>query len=256
MTKSESVIVVTGAGSGLGRGLSIALAKRGHTIIATDRCNDAAQETILRLPADALGEAYELDVTSTTAVEHFARQMADRNVGVLINNAGLQHVAPLEDFPQEKWDLMLDVMLNGACRMTRALLPGMRKSGYGRVINIGSIHSLIASPYKTAYVAAKHGLLGFSKAVALETAELDVTINTICPSYIRTPMVDAQIADQAKMHGISEDEVIEKIMLEPMPKKVFITVEEIAGTIEFLLSPHARNITGQSIIIDGGWTAR
>lgn len=182
--------------------------------------------------------------------------MADRNVGVLINNAGLQHVAPLEDFPQEKWDLMLDVMLNGACRMTRALLPGMRRAGYGRVINIGSIHSLIASPYKTAYVAAKHGLLGFSKAVALETAELDVTINTICPSYIRTPLVDAQIADQAKTHGISEDDVIDKIMLEPMPKKVFITVEEVAGTIEFLLSPHARNITGQSIIIDGGWTAR
>ncbi len=256
MTKSESVIVVTGAGSGLGRGLSIALAKRGLTIIATDRCNDAAQETILKLPVDALGEAYELDVTSTTAVEHFAQQMADRNVGVLINNAGLQHVAPLEDFPQEKWDLMLDVMLNGACRMTRALLPGMRRDGYGRLINIGSIHSLIASPYKTAYVAAKHGLLGFSKAVALETAELDVTINTICPSYIRTPMVDAQIADQAKTHGISEADVIEKIMLEPMPKKVFITVEEIAGTIEFLLSPHARNITGQAIIIDGGWTAR
>lgn len=256
MTKSESVIVVTGAGSGLGRGLSIALAKRGHTIIATDRCDDTAQETILKLPADALGEAYELDVTSTTAVEHFGQQMADRNVGVLINNAGLQHVAPLEDFPQEKWDLMLDVMLNGVCRMTRALLPGMRTAGYGRVINIGSIHSLIASPYKTAYVAAKHGLLGFSKAVALETAELDVTINTICPSYIRTPLVDAQIADQAKTHGISEDDVIEKIMLEPMPKKVFITVDEIAGTIEFLLSPHARNITGQSIIIDGGWTAR
>lgn len=256
MTRPKPTIVITGAGSGLGRGLSIALAEQGHAIIATDRNRDTAQETIDQFPVGGLGEAYEVDVTSTAAVERFARQVSDRNVGVLINNAGLQHVAPLEEFPQEMWDLMIEVMLNGVCRMTRALLPSMRRTGYGRVINIGSIHSEIASPYKSAYVTAKHGLLGFSKVVALETADCDLTINTLCPSYIRTPLVDAQIADQAKVHGISEDEVIDKIMLEPMPKKAFITIEEIAGTVEFLLTPYARNITGQSILIDGGWTLR
>ena len=138
--------------------------------------------------------------------------------------------------------------------MTRSLLPRMRKRGFGRIINIGSIHSLVASPYKSAYVAAKHGLIGFSKVVALETADTDITINTICPSYIRTPLVDAQVANQAKAHGMTEDEVIDRIMLAPMPKKVFITVEEVAGAIDFLTSSHARNITGQTIVIDGGWT--
>lgn len=181
---------------------------------------------------------------------------AARAPSVLINNAGLQHVAPLESFPQAKWDQLLEVMLHGTCRMTRALLPGMRERGFGRIINIGSIHSLVASPYKTAYVAAKHGLVGFAKVVALETADTDITINTICPSCIRTPLVDAQIAGQMKVHGIAEDEVIDKIMLDPMPKKAFVTPEEVAGTIAFLISPHARNITGQTIVIDGGWTAR
>jgi 3-hydroxybutyrate dehydrogenase len=132
----------------------------------------------------------------------------------------------------------------------------MRQRGYGRIVTIGSIHSLVASPYKSAYVAAKHGLLGFAKTVALETADVDVTINTLCPSYIRTPLVDAQIAAQARAHGIPEEEVIDRIMLAPMPKKAFITVAEVAGTIEFLMAPAARNITGQAIALDGGWTAR
>ncbi|MGW8180274.1 MAG: SDR family oxidoreductase, partial [bacterium] len=172
------------------------------------------------------------------------------------NNAGLQYVASLESFPQERWDQLVEVMLKGTCAVTRAVLPGMRKQGFGRIVNIGSIHSLVASPFKSAYVAAKHGLLGFSKAIALETAEVDITVNTICPAYIRTPLVEAQIADQAATLKISEEEVIRKVMLEPMPKKSFITTEEVAGTIAFLLSDHARNITGQAIVIDGGWTAR
>jgi len=140
--------------------------------------------------------------------------------------------------------------------MTRALLPGMREQGFGRIINIGSIHSIVASPFKTAYTAAKHGLLGFSKVVALETADTDITINTICPSYIRTPLVDAQIDNQAQAHNLTADEVIDKIMLQPMPKKAFITVGEVTGTVEFLISSHARNLTGQSLVIDGGWTAQ
>jgi len=256
MTDSPPTVVITGAGSGLGRGLSIALAQSGHAVIATDKDLAAAQETVSLLPKPEQCAAYELDVTSDEAINRFAAEIADHQPTVLINNAGLQHVAPLEDFPQEKWDLLLDVMLNGACRMTRALLPTMRTQGFGRVINIGSIHSLVASPFKTAYTAAKHGLLGFSKVVALETAETDITINTICPSYIRTPLVEAQIAAQAKVHNLTADQVIDKIMLQPMPKKAFITVEEVAGTIEFLVSSHARNITGQEIVIDGGWTVK
>ena len=140
--------------------------------------------------------------------------------------------------------------------MTRAVLPAMRSKGFGRIIHIGSIHSLIASPYKSAYVAAKHALIGFSKSIALETGDVDITSNTICPAYIRTPLVDAQIKDQARTHQISEDEVIQRIMLEPMPKKAFITIEEVAAAAEYLMSPMSRNITGQTITIDGGWTAR
>jgi len=246
-------VLITGAGSGLGRGLSQCMAREGHSVVAADLNLEGAQETVAEL-GDATGScsALALDVTSDADVA----ALDQRPVDVLINNAGLQYVASLEEFPQATWDRLIDVMLAGAVRLTRACLPGMRQRGFGRIINIGSIHSLVASPYKSAYVAAKHGLLGFSKVVALETGDVDITINTICPSYIRTPLVDAQIASQAKAHGISEAEVIERIMLEPMPKKAFITVEEVAGAIGFLVSLAARNITGETITMDGGWTAR
>lgn len=145
-------------------------------------------------------------------------------------------------------------MLVGTAHITKAVLPAMRANGYGRVINIGSVHSLVASKYKSAYVAAKHGLLGFSKVLALETADNDITVNTICPAYLRTPLVEAQIADQAKNHGITPEQVVSDIMLKPMPKAAFITFEEMSGTADFLMSPAARNITGQTITIDGGWT--
>jgi len=152
--------------------------------------------------------------------------------------------------------LVIAVMLRGAFLMTRAILPLMRAQGFGRIIQIGSIHSLVASPFKSAYVAAKHALLGFSKTVALETAGVDITVNTICPAYIRTPLVDAQIKDQARTRGISEEEVIQRIMLQPMPKRAFITSEEVAAAVEYLMSSLARNVTGQTITIDGGWTAQ
>jgi 3-hydroxybutyrate dehydrogenase len=234
-------MLITGAGGGLGQGLARHFHAAGHDIVATDVA-----------PAEGVPPVRALDVTSDADVAAVARLPVD----LLVNNAGLQHVAPLEDFPQERWERLIDVMLCGAARLTRAVLPGMRSRGYGRIVMIGSIHSLVASPYKSAYVAAKHGLLGFAKAIALETADCDVTVNTVCPSYIRTPLVDAQIAAQARSHGITEEEVIQRIMLEPMPKKAFITIEEVAGAIEFLISPAARNITGQTITIDGGWTAR
>ncbi len=206
------------------------------------------------LPSGA-SAAFQIDVTSDGDIAELFDQL-DRPVDVLINNAGLQHVAPLEEFEPGRWEYLLNVMLNGAARMTRAVLPAMREQGFGRIIHIGSIHSLVASPYKSAYVAAKHGLLGLAKTIALETADVDITVNTICPSYIRTPLVDEQILLQAKTHGIPAEEVIQKIMLEPMPKKVFITPDEVAGTIEFLTTSAARNITGQAIALDGGWTIR
>jgi len=200
-------------------------------------------------------EATVLDVTSDDSVAAAVGSLP-QPPDVLVNNAGLQHVAPLEEFPIAKWDYLIQVMLTGAARLTRAVLPAMRRRGFGRVINVGSIHSLVASPYKSAYVAAKHGLLGFTKAIALETADVDITVNVICPSYVRTPLVEAQIADQARARAIPESEVVSRVMLEPMPKGVFIGVDEIAAVAAFLMSDAARNITGQAIVIDGGWTAR
>jgi len=253
----KHTILITGAGSGLGRGLGLCLAEKGHAILATDVQSEAAKETagqIKSLGGEA--EAYPLDVTSEDAVRTFWSRIEGREVSVLINNAGLQYVTKIEEFPAAKWDLLMAVMVRGAFLMTRAALPGMRSRGFGRMIHIGSIHSIIASPYKSAYIAAKHAQLGFSKAIALETADVDITSNTICPSYLRTPLVDGQIKDQARARGISEDEVIEKIMLQPMPKKTFITFEEIAAAVEYLASPQARNVTGQAITIDGGWTAQ
>lgn len=249
-------ILITGAGSGIGRGLAESLAHEGCFVVVSDRDGVSADIVADQITADGgAAQAVTLDVASDQSVsEAFAR--IERPIDVLINNAGLQHVARLESFPQERWERLIDVMLTGACRMTRAVLPGMRETGWGRVINIGSIHALVASPYKSAYVAAKHGLLGFSKTIALETADTDITINTICPSYVKTPLVEKQILAQAREHGMDEDEVIAEIMLKPMPKGAFITVEEIAGAALFLMSPAARNMTGQEIVLDGGWTCR
>ncbi|MFC4727375.1 3-hydroxybutyrate dehydrogenase [Coralloluteibacterium thermophilus] len=249
-------ILVTGAGSGIGAGIAEHLAGQGHHLVVTDLDPAAAGRVAEAIvAAGGSAEAHALDVAAEASVAGLVAALP-RPVDVLVNNAGLQHVSPLEDFPMAKWDLLVQVMLTGTARVTRALLPGMRERGFGRIVNIGSIHALVASRYKSAYVAAKHGLIGFSKVVALETADADITINTVCPSYVRTPLVDAQIADQAARHGIGEDEVVERIMLAPMPKKAFIGIDELAGITAFLLTPAARNITGQALVVDGGWTAQ
>ena len=249
-------ILITGAGSGIGAGIAEALAGQGHHIIVTDLAADAAETIAAGIrKAGGSAEAHALDVTSDDDVARCLgalRQPPD----VLVNNAGLQFVSRLEEFPIERWDLLIQVMLVGVARLTRAMLPAMREGGFGRIVNIGSIHSLVGSRYKSAYVAAKHGLIGFSKVLALETADTDVTINTICPTYVKTPLVDKQIADQAKQHGISEEQVVSEIMLKPMPKGEFISFEELAGITAFLISPCARNITGQAIVVDGGWTVQ
>lgn len=249
-------VLITGAGSGIGAGIAESLAVAGHHLVVTDLNADAAAQVAQAIRnAGGSAEAHPLDVTSDASVATLLSALS-RPVDVLVNNAGLQHVSPLEDFPIGKWGFLVDVMLTGVARITQAVLPSMRERGFGRIVNIGSIHSLVGSRYKSAYVAAKHGLLGFSKVLALETADTDITINTICPTYVKTPLVEKQIADQARTNNIPEAQVVSEIMLKPMPKGVFISFEELAGITAFLMSPVARNITGQAITVDGGWTVQ
>ncbi len=256
MTTARTILI-TGAGGGLGRGMALGLAERGHTIVATDLTREATDEVVAQIQASGGRAAgYPLDVTSSASIQQLIAALGEQPVDVVINNAGLQHVSGVEEFPEEKWNELIRVMVSGPFLLSRAFLPGMRTRGFGRLVHIGSIHSLVASPFKSAYTAAKHALLGFSKVLALETAGVDITSNTICPAYVRTPLVDAQIAAQARTRGIPEEEVIQKIMLAPMPKQTFITVEEVAAAVEYLISPLARNVTGQTITIDGGWTSQ
>lgn len=250
---SKHRILITGAASGIGLALTEHFAAGGHDVIACDLQQpalDSLQKSLPRVRTLAfdLSDAKQIDA----AFASLGRDTPD----ILINNAGLQFVSPLEEFPPDKWQLLIAVMLTGTALLTRAVLPSMRQRNYGRIVNIGSIHALIASPFKSAYVAAKHGLVGFSKAIALETYDADITINTVCPGYVKTPLVDAQIASLAKTHHMTEQQVVEEIMLKPMPKGEFITTEELVGSVEFLLSPAARNITGQCLVLDGGWTAQ
>ncbi len=248
-------VLITGAGSGLGRGLALLLGERGHRIYATDQTLETARETAAAIESRGQrASCHLLDVTSLESVQAFMQELGGQAIHLLVNNAGLQHVDRLEEFPPDRWELLIDVMLKGTCLVSRALLPGMRRRGFGRIVNIGSIHSLVASPFKSAYVAAKHGIVGLSKTLALETADTDITVNTICPAYIRTPLVEMQIENQARLRGVSPQEVVDRVMLQPMPKHQFITIEEVEAAIEFLAGDLARNITGQCIVIDGGWT--
>jgi 3-hydroxybutyrate dehydrogenase len=250
---SIHTILITGAASGIGLALAKHFATAGHRVIACDLQQAALESLRKEFPRI---RTLAFDVSDARQIETAFAALADDPPDVLINNAGLQHVAPLEDFPPEKWQLLIAVMLTGTALVTRAALPAMRRRNYGRIVNIGSIHALIASPFKSAYVAAKHGLIGFSKTVALETYDVDVTINTLCPGYVKTPLVEAQIAALARTHHMTEEQVIEEIMLKPMPKRQFISPEELIGSVEFLLSPAARNMTGQCLVLDGGWTAQ
>ena len=250
-------IFITGGASGIGYGIAESLANDGHHLIIADINLDAAESAAQQLKeAGFSAQAVEVNVCDAEQVAALPGKLGDVKVDVLINNAGIQHVSKIEDFPAEKWQQLINIMLVGPALLTQAFLPGMRANDFGRIINVGSIHSLVASPYKSAYVAAKHGLLGFAKTIALETGDSNVTINTICPSYVKTPLVDKQIAAQAKENGISEEEVVNEIMLKPMPKKAFISMDELGATAKFLISDGARNITGQTMVLDGGWVAR
>lgn len=248
--------VVTGSNSGIGLGIARELANAGADLVL----NSFTESQDDRDLADGL--AKEFGVTAryiradmSNPDECHALVAEAVACDILVNNAGIQHVAPVEEFPVERWDSIIAVNLSSAFHTTAAALPRMRASGWGRVINIASVHGLTASPYKSAYIAAKHGVIGLTKTVALETAEDPVTCNAICPGYVLTPLVEAQIPDQMKVHDMDRESVVREVMLARQPSKQFATVEQIGGTTVFLCSDAASQITGTTINIDGGWTA-
>jgi len=237
--------LVTGAASGIGRACAERLAHAGASVTVLDLDGDAARKV-----AEGIGgEAVRVDLS-----DHAALDALDFEADIVVNNAGLQHVAAVEEFPPERFSLILRVMLEAPFRLARKALPGMYEKGWGRIVNISSIQGMVASPYKSAYVSAKHGLEGLSKVIALEGGPKGGTSNCICPAYVRTPLMENQIADQAKTHGISEDEVVEKIMLTEPAIKRLIEPEEVAEMAAFLCSPAASFINGTSLTMDGGAT--
>ena len=240
--------LVTGAASGIGAAMVARLAADGARVLAVDRDEAGIKALTAELPAV---RGYPCDLADLAAVDALPAE-----VDVLVNNAGLQHVAPIEDFDPERFSLILRVMLEAPFRLARRVLPHMYRQGWGRVINISSAHGLRASPFKSAYVSAKHGLEGLSKVIALEGAEHGVTSNCVNPAYVRTPLVEKQIAEQAGAHGIPEDEVVTKIMLTPVAVKRLIEPAEVAEFAAVLYGPASASITGGSLPIDGGWTAR
>lgn len=260
MSKPRSAII-TGSTSGIGLGIAQALAADGCDIMLNGFGDAAAIESIRRKLSDDHGVAVlyngadmskpaEIRALAGAAFEAFGK------VDILVNNAGIQHVSPIEDFPEEKWDAIMAINLTSAFHLTKAVFKGMKDRGFGRIINVASAHGLVASPFKSAYVAAKHGIVGLTKTVALEGAEFGVTCNAICPGYVKTPLVEKQIPDTAKARGMTEAEVVQKVILEAQPTKKFVTVEEVGALAAFLAGEKAASITGAALQIDGGWVAK
>ncbi|WP_322892502.1 MULTISPECIES: 3-hydroxybutyrate dehydrogenase [unclassified Yoonia] len=249
--------VITGSTSGIGLGIARELAKAGANVVLnsfTDSKEDHARAAEI---ADVTGvEAKYVQADMSKGDDCRRLIVASGGCDILVNNAGIQHVAPIQDFDPKKWDAIIAINLSSAFHTTAAAVTGMRERGWGRIINISSAHGLTASPYKSAYVAAKHGIMGLTKTVGLETAKDPITCNAICPGYVLTPLVEAQIPDTMKEYGMSREEVLEKVLLERQPSKQFATVEELGGTAVFLCSDAAAQITGTSISVDGGWTAQ
>jgi len=259
MLKGKTALV-TGSTSGIGLGIATRFAAEGANLVLNG-FGDAAEIEALRARLAAQHKVTVLydgaDMQKPETIAAMLRKAIERfgAVDVLVNNAGIQHVAPVDEFPVDKWDAIIAINLSSAFHATRAALPAMKKKHWGRVVNIASAHALVASPFKSAYVAAKHGIAGFTKTLALEVAQQGITANAICPGYVRTPLVEKQIPDQAKARGISEEEVVRDVLLAAQPTKQFVKVEEVADLAAFLCSDSAASITGAILSIDGGWTA-
>ncbi|MDE4096434.1 3-hydroxybutyrate dehydrogenase [Phaeobacter gallaeciensis] len=256
MTLKGKTAVITGSNSGIGLGVAREMARAGADVVLnsftdTDEDHALAEEIAKEFSVNA--RYIQADMSKGED----CRGLIDKagSCDILINNAGIQHVAPIDEFPLDKWDAIIAINLNSAFHTTAAALPKMRAAGWGRVVNIASAHGLTASPYKSAYVAAKHGVVGMTKTVALETAEEPITANAICPGYVLTPLVEAQIPDTMEKYNMGREEVIKKVMLERQPSREFATVEQLGGTAVFLCSDAAAQITGTTISVDGGWTA-
>ena len=250
----SKVAIVTGAASGIGLACAERLAADGMKVVLADVNDKAGAEHARRLG----GTFVAADLASRAGCRKLvdAALKSHGTVHVLVNNAGYQHVAPIEDFPEDQWERMIALMLTAPFLLTRYCWPAMKKQKWGRVVNIGSIHALVASPFKVGYISAKHGLVGLTRTAALEGGEHGITVNAICPAYVRTPLVDNQIADQAKANQMSPEEVIEKIMLAPAAVKRLIEPREVADFVAYLCSEPAGTITGAALTMDLGWTAR
>jgi 3-hydroxybutyrate dehydrogenase len=253
--------LVTGSTSGIGLGIARALARDGVHLMLHGLGDPAANARLRDELAHEHGVKVHLHAADVSKSTEVARLVADTeatlgSIDILVNNAGVQFVSAVEEFPPERWDFLQAVILNSSFHAIRAALPGMKRRGWGRIINLASAHGLVASPFKSAYVAAKHGQVGLTKTVALEVAETGITCNAICPGYVRTPLVEAQIEAQAKVHGISPERVIREVILASQPTRRFVEVDEVAALAVFLCGEQARSITGAAIAIDGGWTAR
>lgn len=256
MSLSGKTAIVTGSNSGIGLGTARELARAGADVVLnsfTDRDEDHALAADMAKEFGVKVRYIKADMSKGEECRALVKKAG--GCDILVNNAGIQFVSPVEEFPVEKWNAILAINLSSAFHTIAAALPGMRAKGWGRIVNIASAHGLTASPFKSAYVAAKHGIVGLTKTVALEAAGKGVTCNAICPGYVLTPLVEAQIPDQMKVHNMDRDTVIREVMLLRQPSRQFATVEEIGGTTAFLCSSAAAQITGTTISVDGGWTA-
>lgn len=256
MTLAGKTAVITGSNSGIGLGIANEMAKAGAHVVLnsfTDREEDHAIAAKIAKEHGVQARYIQADMSQGDQCRALIENAGACDI--LINNAGIQHVAAIDEFPVEKWDAIIAINMSSAFHTTAAALPLMRKAGWGRVINIASAHGLTASPYKSAYIAAKHGLVGMTKSVALETAEEPITANAICPGYVLTPLVEEQIPDTMREYDMSREDVIKNVMLKRQPSKEFATVEQLGGTAVFLASDAAAQITGTTISVDGGWTA-